>query len=191
MIEYYEYSVQENEHLYGRGKRLVLFTQGCTIRCKGCINSHLWERGKGKYISADELVKACEENDVEGVTLHGGEPLCQAEELLPFVKRIKDMGLTVILFTGYNKKELSLAQKKVWNFADIVVCGRYDEGKRNCNLQFRGSTNQRVVRRKGKYKDYKVADGKSVSILEVDDEGNLKVKGFLTDAVKELIDFID
>ena len=105
MINYRTYSYEENEHLFGPGKRLLLFTQGCSLRCKGCVNQHLWEFGVGKNISTAELVKLC--MDTDGVTLHGGEPLDQAEGLYGFVKTLKANGKTVVLFTGYLYKELN------------------------------------------------------------------------------------
>ena len=145
MINYATYSYEENEHLYGPGKRLLLFTQGCSIRCKGCVNSHLWNFGEGTDATAEEIVRLCESYDIEGITLHGGEPLDQAEGLLEIAKSLKLKGKTVILFTGYTYKQLLLkSQRALWKIADIVVSGRYDESKRNIYLQFRGSTNQKI-----------------------------------------------
>ena len=72
MINIHRYEVVENEHLYGPGKRLLLFTQGCSLRCKGCTNQHLWEFGKGIDVTIEEILNQC--NDLDGITLHGGEP---------------------------------------------------------------------------------------------------------------------
>ena len=188
MINYHDYCVIENEHLYGPGKRLLLFTQGCTIHCEGCINSHLWEFGCGKNISTEEILSVCKENQVDGITLHGGEPLDQAPAVLKAVNLLKKNGFSVILFTGYTKKELSGAQKEVWDLADIVVSGRFIEDKQNLYLQFRGSTNQRVYFHKGRYKNYRIVDGQTVAILTLDDTGELNVKGFFSDEIKKIIE---
>ena len=99
MINYKTYSYEENEHLYGPGKRLLLFTQGCSLHCKGCVNKHLWQFGVGANITVEEVLGLCQ--DVEGITLHGGEPLDQSEGVLEIVKALKSVGKTVILFTGY------------------------------------------------------------------------------------------
>ena len=186
MINYYEYCVVENEHLYGPGKRVLLFLQGCSIHCEGCVNRHLWDFGKGKNATSEEIISFCRDNHVEGITLHGGEPLDQSEGLYPIVKALKKEQFTVILFTGYTKRELNISQKRVWNLSDIVVCGRFDLKKRNVYLQFRGSTNQRIIRRKGKYKHYQVQDGTTVAILTIDLEGNLNIKGFYTEGIAKL-----
>ncbi|MBO5224544.1 MAG: radical SAM protein [Clostridia bacterium] len=185
MINYRTYSYEENEHLFGPGKRLLLFTQGCSLRCKGCVNQHLWEFGVGKNISTAELVKLC--MDTDGVTLHGGEPLDQAEGLYGFVKTLKANGKTVVLFTGYLYKELNSIQRKIWNLSDIVVSGRYIEDKRNIYLQFRGSTNQRVYVHKGKYSNYKIKDGKTVAILRLSEDGVMQSRGFRTDEFEQLL----
>lgn len=186
MVNYYEICVVENEHLYGPGKRALLFLQGCSIHCEECVNRHLWTFGGGKDASTDEIVNFCVENGVEGITLHGGEPLDQAKGLYPIVKALKEKGLTVILFTGYNKKELTPQQRRVWDLSDIIVCGRFDIKKRNVYLQFRGSTNQRIIRRNGKYKNYRITDGETVAIFTVGQNGNLNIKGFYTEEIAEL-----
>ena len=189
MINYKTYSYEENEHLYGPGKRLLLFTQGCSLHCKGCVNKHLWQFGVGANITVEEVLELCQ--DVEGITLHGGEPLDQSEGVLEIVKALKSAGKTVILFTGYQYKELSKSsQKRVWSLSDLVVSGRYVESKRNIYLQFRGSTNQRVYRHKGKYKDYQIKDGKSVSVIRLNENGEMQSRGFRTDDLAQLLNEI-
>ena len=186
MINYKTYSYEENEHLYGPGKRLLLFTQGCSLHCKGCVNKHLWQFGVGANITVEEVLGLCQ--GVEGITLHGGEPLDQSEGVLEIVKALKSVGKTVILFTGYQYKELSKSsQKRVWSLSDLVVSGRYIEEKRNIYLQFRGSTNQRVYRHKGKYKDYQIKDGKSVAVIRLNENGEMQSRGFRNQELEELL----
>jgi anaerobic ribonucleoside-triphosphate reductase activating protein len=188
MINIYRYEIVENEHLYGPGKRLLLFTQGCSLRCKGCTNQHLWEFGKGTNVSIEEILNQC--NDLDGITLHGGEPLDQANVLVELVKKIKERGKTIILFTGYTFNELTVIQKKVWLLSDIVIAGRYEEEKRNIYLQFRGSINQKVFTHKGKYKNYKVKDGKTVALLSFNEDGEMQSRGFRTEELEKLLEEI-
>ena len=185
MINIHRCEVVENEHLYGPGKRLLLFAQGCSLRCKGCTNQHLWEFGKGKNVSIDEIINQC--NDLDGITLHGGEPLDQATALCELIKRIKEQDKTIVLFTGYTYKELNKVQRQVWRNADIVIAGRYEEEKRDIYLQFRGSTNQQVFTHKGKYKDYKIKDGKTVAILSLNENGEMQSRGFRTEELEQLL----
>ena len=186
MINYKTYSYEENEHLYGPGKRLLLFAQGCSLHCKGCVNKHLWQFGVGDNITVEEVLELCQ--DVEGITLHGGEPLDQSGGVLEIVKALKSAGKTVILFTGYQYKELSKSsQKRVWSLSDLVVSGRYIEEKRNIYLQFRGSTNQRVYRHRGTYKDYQIKDGKSVAVIRLNENGKMQSRGFRNQELEELL----
>lgn len=186
MVNYHDYAIIENEHLYGPGKRLLIFLQGCSLHCKGCINKHLWDFGKGKDITAEELLAICKDQNVEGITLHGGEPLDQADGLFEIVNLLKKNGFSIILFTGYNKKELKGKQLSVWNKADLIVCGRFIEEKKNLYMQFRGSTNQRIIKHKGPYKGYKVTDGETVAIFILDDSGSINIKGFHSEDIEEL-----
>jgi len=121
MINIHRYEVAENEHLYGPGKRLLLFTQGCLLRCKGCTNQLLWEFGKGIDVTIEEILNQC--TDLDGITLHGGEPLDQANVLVELIRKLKQQGKTVILFTGYIFKELNKVQKQAWLSSDIVISG--------------------------------------------------------------------
>ena len=188
MINIHRYEVVENEHLYGPGKRLLLFTQGCSLRCKGCTNRHLWEFGKGIDVTIEEILNQC--NDLDGITLHGGEPLDQANVLFELIKKLKQQGKTVILFTGYIFKELNKVQKQAWLSSDIVISGRYEEQNRNIYLQFRGSTNQKIFTHKGKYKDYRIKDGKTVAILSFNEQGEMQSRGFRTSELERLLDEI-
>ena len=188
MVSYYDYQIVNNEHLYGPNKRLLIFLQGCSLHCEGCVNKHLWDFKMDKTITAEQVVNICKKEKVEGITLHGGEPLDQAKGLFEIVKALKEKKFTIILFTGYTKKEISGYQTKVWNLADIVISGRFLLSKQNYYLQFKGSTNQRVIKHKGKYKNYVVKNGKTVSILSIDALGNLNVKGFFTKEISEIID---
>ena len=185
MINIHRYETVENEHLYGPGKRLLIFTQGCSLHCKGCVNQHLWEFGKGDDMSIEEILMQCK--DLDGITLHGGEPLDQANSVREIVDQLKKCEKTVVLFTGYTYQELNETQRWIWLNSDIVISGRYDETKRNIYLQFRGSTNQRVFTHKGKYANYKIRDGKTVAILSLNEKGTLYSLGFRTEELESLL----
>lgn len=186
MISVQKTMLVDNEHLYGPGERLLIYLKGCSIHCEGCINPHLWSFEGGEKKETNEIVNLVFEKNLDGVTLHGGEPLDQANGLLDIVRELKRNDKTVILFTGYTKKELNRTQIKIWNLADIVIAGRFKFEKRNIYLQFRGSTNQRVYFHKGKYKTYKLNDGFSSIILTTNEDGTTDINGFLSDEIMEL-----
>lgn len=178
MIQYHAYSVEEKDLLYGPGKRLVLWVMGCSIRCEGCINPHLWNPQGGQGISAMELVKLCSPMEIEGLTLLGGEPADQAEALLPALRLIKALGKTIVFFTGYEIEELnSVPRKQLTQLCDIIICGRFDQKKADYFLHFRGSTNQRILVQSKRYKDYKIRDGQNMVVLNVTEDGKVTCKG--------------
>ena len=85
------------------------------------------------------------------------------------------------------KKELNKTQIKICSLSDIVVAGRFQINKRNVNLQFRGSTNQRVYTHNGPYKNYKIHDGYTTAILTIDENGDMDVNGFLSEDIIKLV----
>ena len=107
--------------------------------------------------------------------------------MLEIIKLFKANSKTVILFTGYKYKELNKdSQRKAWKLSDLVVSGRYVEEKRNIYLQFRGSTNQRVFRHKGPYKNYILKDDCTVAIFRLKD-GVLTARGFRDKELNDLL----
>jgi anaerobic ribonucleoside-triphosphate reductase activating protein len=186
-INYKSYAIEEMEQLYGPGKRLVLWTQGCSIHCEGCFNSHLWPFGIGSNIESSEIVEICKSSEVEGITLLGGEPLDQAVEICELMDKLKSSDFTIILFTGYEYKELDKIKRACWKRADIVICGKYVGEKTNVKLQFRSSSNQKVIFHNGKYKNYVLRDEPVKSEIRVNKDGSIIGRGFLNKELTVLL----
>lgn len=134
----------------GPGFRFVVFIQGCPHHCPGCHNpqSHPFEGGY--EVSVEELVQAVEENPhLAGVTFSGGEPFCQPGALAELGRRVKELGKTVMTYTGYTLEQLQEMEdpqvKALLEVTDVLVDGRYEEKLRDLTLLFRGSENQRVI----------------------------------------------
>lgn len=141
----------------GEGVGMALFVQGCHFHCKNCFNQETWDFSKGKKWTKEtekhfmDLVKR---PFIERVSFLGGEPLADENvetvlRLLEKVKKIK--GKKVWLYSGYTKEviEKDENRKRVLDFADVLVDGQYVDALRDLNLDFRGSSNQRILR-KGK-----------------------------------------
>ena len=136
----------------GPGFRFVVFAQGCPHHCEGCHNpeTHSFEGG---YISnTDNIIEAMKKDSLlAGITLSGGEPFCQAEAFSVLAKRVKEMGLNVMAYTGfifeqlYNAFEKHPEYKKLLEQVDILIDGKFEIKNRSLALKFRGSTNQRVI----------------------------------------------
>jgi anaerobic ribonucleoside-triphosphate reductase activating protein len=132
----------------GEGKRIGIWVQGCTLACDGCINEMIWSKKKGKSIAIYELYQFIESisEDYDGVTISGGEPFQQYEQLIAFSYLIKTRTkLNIHCFTGYEVKELEelFPDKLFLNYIDYLVDGRYvKELHSNNNLV--GSSNQKT-----------------------------------------------
>jgi anaerobic ribonucleoside-triphosphate reductase activating protein len=82
---------------------------------------------------------------ITGVTFSGGEPMAQAEALIPAAKALKELGYNLWIYTGYLWEELDGAGKDLAELADVVVDGPYVASLRSLTLPWRGSTNQRII----------------------------------------------
>ena len=136
----------------GPGFRYVVFVQGCPHHCPGCHNPQSHEFGVGTKRTTDELLEGMRENPLlSGVTLSGGEPFCQAEALCELALRVREMGKTVVAYSGYTLEQLlekgkaEPAVRRLLGLVDTLIDGPYVEAQRDLDLQFRGSRNQRVI----------------------------------------------
>ena len=135
----------DRSEIYGPGLRSVIWIQGCILACKGCWNTQYWSAKGGDEIRVSELLKEIQAlDDIEGITLLGGEPLQQAAASLELIKGAKSLGLSVFLYTGYEPSEFNEIMLACFNLSDIVVTGRYVQELRDTRLRWRGSQNQQV-----------------------------------------------
>ena len=89
----------------------IVFTAGCNFRCPFCHNASLVLGGEHEDISEEEFFAFLQKRKgmLTGVCVTGGEPTLQPD-LLPFLKKIKDMGYSVKLDTnGYRPEILKAA----------------------------------------------------------------------------------
>lgn len=131
----------------GDGIRYVIFTQGCPHHCPGCHNPQTHSFDAGKFVSVDELFADISKRKdyIDGITLSGGEPFCQSDQCSVIAEQAQKMGLTVWCYTGYLFEELYGRNDRLLNHIDILVDGPFIQQKRSLTLEFRGSTNQRLI----------------------------------------------
>ncbi len=98
------HSIESFGTVDGPGIRLVIFMQGCPLRCLYCHNPDTWEYNSGKTVSVDELVNTYEKNKAfyqnGGVTVTGGEPLVQIDFVTEFFVRLKELGVHTCIDTS-------------------------------------------------------------------------------------------
>ena len=137
----------------GEGVRNSLYVSGCMFHCKGCYNAATWSFKAGIPYTKEleeQIMRDLAQPYVQGLTLLGGEPFLNTGILIPLVKRIrKELPEKDILsWTGYTWEELMLEtpdKLELLHLVDILVDGRFDITKKNLMLQFRGSSNQRII----------------------------------------------
>ena len=76
----------------------------------------------------------------------GGEPLAQDEQLDELLNRVKiEIKKPVWLWTGFVFEQLNLKQLQTLKFVDVLIDGPFIIAKKDLNLKFRGSSNQRII----------------------------------------------
>ncbi len=136
----------------GPGRRFALWFQGCPLRCPGCCNPEMLPFAGGRAVPlADVLaeVKAtASRRGVEGVTLLGGEPLAHATGAAALARAVRDLGLTVMIFSGYTLTEArQLPDPAVADLlanTDILVDGPYLRDLPESRRRWIGSANQQI-----------------------------------------------
>ena len=133
----------------GEGLRTSIYFAGCKHKCKGCHNPQSWDFNSGKIMTIDEILKNIKENDLN-VTFSGGDPLYQnLEELVDLSKKIHELKYNIWLYTGFTIEELKSDSKyhEILKNVDFIVDGPFIEEQRDITLAFRGSKNQRILKR--------------------------------------------
>nr|WP_229711358.1 anaerobic ribonucleoside-triphosphate reductase activating protein [Pectinatus frisingensis] len=134
----------------GEGYRFTIFTQGCPHDCPGCHNPQTHDRNGGRLMTVDELLGLIRQNPLlSGVTFSGGEPFMQPEPLALLGQKVHACGLDITTYTGYTLEQLQLMGNKhvggLLAVTDVLIDGPFVAAKRDLTLQFRGSSNQRII----------------------------------------------
>ena len=151
----------------GPGDRIAIWTQGCSKQCKNCASSELWKRDSSKNIPVNELLKyilKCIDNKkADGITITGGDPLEQPEELEELLKGLHSFCSDILLYTGYEYLELEniLGAEYLKNLrknVSVLIDGRYIDDKNDNKSTLIGSVNQNIIyfdeSVREKYEDY-------------------------------------
>ena len=140
----------------GDGIRVTLFVSGCEHHCPKCQNPQTWHYNSGIRFDEDtfsELFIEMSKDYISGLTISGGDPLApqNVEKILEIVSKFKKIfpNKTIWIYTGYKYEQLLFEGKfnviQILKHTDVLVDGKYIEEKRDINLKWRGSSNQRVI----------------------------------------------
>lgn len=134
----------------GRGIRYTVFTQGCPHRCHGCHNPQTWDFNGGSEKDIDEIFEDFRQNPMlKGITFSGGEPFCQPAPLAKLAQMVHGIGKDVTVYSGYTFEQLAEMNdpdvNALLDAADVLIDGPFIEERKNLELHFRGSENQRLI----------------------------------------------
>lgn len=163
----------------GVGKRIGIWVQGCTHRCKGCIATYTWDFISRNFRSVDEIVTelAGYKNDhPDGITISGGEPFDQPEALGRLLRKMRSAGFNdIMVYSGYVYDVLMTRHAHILNLVDVLIDGQFRLGQ-DTDYGWKGSENQNMVilsqdkslrERYGEYANQKTGERK-LQIIEKD-----------------------
>lgn len=154
-------SIKYPVHSLGPGKRLVIWTTGCPRKCKNCITPRLQSPNPEMDVNTNEqyleIVKKLNGEKIEGITISGGDPFFQKNELLKFIELLKNLTDDILIYTGYTYEEIvnMLSKNEIdylKNNIAVLIDGPYIDELNDNKSVLRGSTNQNIYIFNNKYK---------------------------------------
>ena len=121
------HSIESFGTVDGPGIRLVVFLQGCPMRCLYCHNPDTWSYGENKKVFVSEIldkydrVKEFLKNG--GITVTGGEPLSQIDFVTELFKQAKQKNIHTALDTSgviFNRNNLGQFDRLL-KYTDLVL----------------------------------------------------------------------
>ena len=159
----------------GPGERIVIWTSGCSKKCPNCVSPEMWQAKTDKDMTISQLIgfirRIVRNNQVDGITVSGGDPLEQSDELLEFISEISGDCHDILIYTGYTLaelRELWTPEKmgKLMKHTAVLIDGRYEDGLNDGLSPLIGSTNQEIHYLnegvKPKYLEYMRLNGRQV-----------------------------
>ena len=148
-------TIKKTDVANGPGVRVSLFVSGCTHHCKGCFNSEAWDFHYGQAYTEEteqEILQALAPDYIRGLSLLGGEPMEPENRgaVLSLVKKVREQypQKTIWCYTGYTYEEIQAHPRlaAALPYIDVLVEGRFIQALYSPHLEFRGSSNQRIIR---------------------------------------------
>ena len=138
----------------GVGLRYSIYFSGCSHACPGCHNEYSWNPNNGTeltYEILNEIANEINQNELlDGITISGGDPLFNPKDMLKVLKFLKEKTKKNIwMYTGYTLEEIKKddLRKKCLKYVDVLVDGRFIKELYDPNIKFRGSSNQRIIKK--------------------------------------------
>jgi anaerobic ribonucleoside-triphosphate reductase activating protein len=135
----------------GPGRRLGIWFQGCAIGCNGCVSKDTWNIDAGNLIEIQSLVENCRTwigDELDGITISGGEPFDQPEELKALLNELNpwrvSAGFDILCYSGRSLKYLENHHSDILSNLDFLIPEPFVE-KLPTEAVWRGSANQPLL----------------------------------------------
>ena len=144
------HNITKDDMLNRDGLRVVLWVAGCSHCCKECQNPITWDPNGGLEFdeaAKQEIFDELDKDYVHGITFSGGDPLHinNAFEVTELAREIREKypNKSIWLYTGALWEEVQ--NMKIVQFLDVLIDGEFEVEKKDVNLHWKGSSNQRVI----------------------------------------------
>lgn len=153
-------TIKEYDIANGQGVRISLFVSGCTNHCPYCFQPETWDFDYGQPYTKETEKKILDflQNDfIQGLSLLGGDPFefSNQEVLVQLCRKAKKKypQKDIWAWTGFlldqdlldgGKRHCEVTDELL-SYIDVLVDGPFIQEKKNIQLAFRGSENQRVI----------------------------------------------
>ncbi len=144
------HNITKDDMLNGDGLRVVLWVAGCSHYCEGCHNPITWDPNGGLIFdeaAKQEIFAELEKDYIHGITFSGGDPLHMANvcDVTRLAKEIRERhpDKSIWLYTGARWEDVKTME--IVKYLDVLIDGEFVTAKKDSNLHWVGSSNQRVI----------------------------------------------
>ncbi|MBK7674310.1 MAG: 4Fe-4S cluster-binding domain-containing protein [Candidatus Accumulibacter sp.] len=115
-----------------------MWLQGCSIGCPGCCSRDMWSSIGGATMSVSDLVSWCGKcagDQLDGVSISGGEPFEQAEGLLELVSELGSLRqqaareVDLLCYSGMPWRRLQKDHPAILDLLDVIVRNPCDHAR--------------------------------------------------------------
>jgi anaerobic ribonucleoside-triphosphate reductase activating protein len=137
----------------GYGRRIGIWLQGCSIRCKKCVSQDTWEADGGADLPVSDLLAWCQtkaKDGLDGITISGGEPFDQPLALVALLRELdrwrtqSRQTFDLLCYSGYPYAALQARHADILALLDVVIPEPYVDSLPEGGC-WRGSENQTLV----------------------------------------------
>ena len=162
--------VKQFDVVNGPGIRMSIWIAGCTNACKGCWSPHTWNRNQGTPINKviNTIIEYTKHPQVRGISILGGDPFCEFMNngdttIFDLISLLAKSGKPIWLWTGYEFESIVDKCKRfppdiinTLQDLEVIVDGRFILKKKDMNLLWKGSSNQRIINVKQTFLEHRI-----------------------------------